>query len=43
MPNKAEIGFRAKTILTSLSRDIYSDCPQNNTIIKLSLSVIHVL
>ena len=43
MPNKAEIRFRAKTIVTSLSHDIYSDCPKNNTEIKFSPSVIHVI
>ena len=42
MPNRAEIRFRAKTILASLPRDIYSDRPKNNTIIKFSLSVINV-
>ena len=43
MPNRAEIRFRAKTIVTSLPRDIYSDHPKYYTIIKFSLSVIHVL
>ena len=42
MPNEAEIRFRAKTIVTSLPRDIYSDRPKDCTIIKFSLSVIHV-
>ena len=41
MPNRAEIRFRAKTIVTSLSRDI-PDRPQNKTIMKFSFSVIHV-
>ena len=40
---RAEIGFKAKTIVTSLPRDIYSDCPKNNVIIKFSLCLIHVL
>ena len=35
--------FRANTVVTSLSRDIYSDRPKNNIIIKFSLCVIHVL
>ena len=43
MAIRAEIGFRAKTIVTSLSRDICSDCPKNNNILKLNLCVIHVL
>ena len=30
-------------IMTSLSRDIYSDRPKNNIKMKLSLCVIHVL
>ena len=42
MPNSAEIRFRTKTIVTSLPRDIYSDRPKDNTIIKFSLSVIHM-
>ena len=29
-PIRAEIRFRAKTVLTSLSRDIYSDRPKHN-------------
>ena len=33
MPNRADIRFRAKTIVTSLPREIYSDHPKNNTII----------
>ena len=43
MSNRAEIRFRAKAIVTSLPRDIYSDRPKNYTMIKFSLSVIHVL
>ena len=43
MLKRAKIPFRAKTIVTSLSRDIYSDRPKNNIIIKFSLYVIHVL
>ena len=43
MPNRAEIRFTAKTIVTSLPRDIYSYRPKNYTIIKFSLSVIDVL
>ena len=39
----AEIWFRAKTIVTPLSRDIYSDCPKTTIMIKFSLCVIHVL
>ena len=42
MPNRAEIRFRAKTIVTSLPRDIYSDRPKNDTIIKFSLNVIEM-
>ena len=37
MPIRAEIRFRAKTIMTSLSRDIDSDRPKNDIIIKFSL------
>ena len=37
MPKRAEIQFRATTIVTSLPRDIYSDCPKNNTTIKFTL------
>ena len=40
MPNRAEIRFRAKTVVTSLPRDIYSDRPKNNIIIKFSLGKI---
>ena len=43
MPLRTVIRFRAKIIETSLSRDIYSDRPKNNTIVKFSLCVIHVL
>ena len=43
MPIRAAIQFRANTIVTSLSRDFYSDRPKNNIIIKFSLCVIHVL
>ena len=43
MSVRTEIRFRAKIIVTSLSRDIYSDRPKNNTIVKFSLCVIHVL
>ena len=43
MPIRAEIRFRAKTIVTSLSRDIYSDRAKNKIIIKFSLCVTHVL
>ena len=38
MLNGAENRFKAKTIVKS---DIYTDHPKNNTMIKLSLSVIH--
>ena len=40
---RAEIRFKAKTIVTSLPRDIYSDRPKNNILIKFSVCVIHVL
>ena len=43
MSVRTEIRFRAKIIVTSLSRDIYSDRPKNNTIVKFSLCAIHVL
>ena len=43
MPVRTVIRFRAKIIVTSLSRDVYSDRPKNNTIVKFSLCVIHVL
>ena len=43
MPKRAEIRFTAKSIVTSFPRDIYSDRSKNNIMIKLSLSVIHVL
>ena len=42
MPFKAEIRFKAKTIVTLLSRGIYSDLLKNNIIIKFSLCEIHV-
>ena len=42
MPNRAEIRFTTKTIVTSLSRDIYPDSPKSKIMIKFSLSVIHV-
>ena len=42
MPNRAEIQFRAKTIVTSLPRDIYSDRPKYNATMKFSLNVIHM-
>ena len=29
MPLRAEIRFKAKTVVTSFSRDIYSDSPKN--------------
>jgi len=35
--------FRAKTIVTLLPRDIYSDGLENNTMLKFSLSVVHKL
>ena len=35
--------FTTKTIVMSLSHDIYSDRPQNNIIIKFSLCVTHLL
>ena len=41
MPIRAEIRFRAKTNVTSLSGDIDSDRPKNN-ITKFSLHVIHM-
>ena len=40
---RAKILFKAKTIVTSLPRNIYSDRPKNNTIIKFSLCVVNVL
>ena len=40
---RAEIRLKAKTIVTSYLRDIYSDRPKNNIIIKFSRYVIHVL
>ena len=38
MPLRAEIRFRAKTIVTSLSRDSYWHCPPKSIIIKFSLT-----
>ena len=45
MPIRVEIRLRAKTIMTSLSRDIHSDRAKTNIIIKLKLKlcVIHGL
>ena len=43
MTIRAEIRFRAKTIVTSFSRDIDSDRPKINIIKKFSLCVINVL
>ena len=43
MPMRAASRSRAKIIVTSFSRDLYSDRPKNNIIIKFSLCVIHVL
>ena len=40
---KVGIRFKTKTTVASLPRDIYSDRPKNNIIIKFSLCVIHVL
>ena len=40
---RVEIRVRAKTIVTSLSRDIYSDRVKNNIVITFRLSVFHVL
>ena len=40
---RAEIPFRAKTIVIFLSRDIYSDRTKNNITIKLSLCVTRAL
>ena len=42
MPNRAEIRFTTKTIVTSLSRDIYPDSSKNKIMTKFSLGVIHV-
>ena len=43
MPKRVrEIRYRAKTIVTSLPRDIYPDRPKNNTRLKFSLNVIQV-
>ena len=41
MPIRAEIRIRAKTVVMSFSRDIYSDRPKTNIIIKFNLCVIH--
>ena len=43
MPIRARIRFRAKTVVNSLLRDIYSDRAKNNIIKMLSLCAIHVL
>ena len=40
MPNRAEIRFRAKTIVTPLSSNIYSDRTKTNIMIKFGLIVI---
>ena len=40
---RTAIRLRAKPIVTSLSRDIYSNRPKNSIIIKFSLCVTHVL
>ena len=40
---RAEILFKAITIVMSLARDIYSNRPKSNVIIKSSLCIIHVL
>ena len=40
---RAEIRFRAKTIVRSLVRDVYSDRAKSNVIIKFSLWLLHVL
>ena len=37
MLKRAQIRFRAKIIVTSLPRDIYSACPKNNATIKFTL------
>ena len=39
---RAEIRFKAKAMMTSLQRDIYSDRPKHNIVIKFSLCVIDV-
>ena len=40
---RAEIRFRAKTIVTLSLRDVYSDRAKSNVIIKFSLWLLHVL
>ena len=40
---RGEIQFKAKSIVTSMLRDIYSDRPRNNIIIKFSLCVKYML
>ena len=40
---RAEIRFRAKTIVRSLVRDVYSDRAKSNVIIKFSLWLLHLL
>ena len=40
---RAEIRFRAKTIVTSLLRDVYSDRAKSNVIITFSLWLLLVL
>ena len=39
---RAEIRFRAKTIVTLLLRDVYSDRAKSNVIVKFSLWLLHV-
>ena len=43
MPNRAEIRIRAKTIVTQLSSDIYSDRTKTTVMIKFGLIVIRLL
>ena len=43
MPNRAEIRIRAKTIVTQLSSDIYSDRTKTTVTIKFGLIVIRLL
>ena len=40
---RAKILFKAKTIVASLPRNIYSDRPKTNIIIKFSLCEVNVL
>ena len=40
---RAEIRFRAKTIVTLLLRGVYSDRAKSNVVIKFSLWLLHVL